>query len=158
MRLGLAVAAAVLVLDQASKALLIALMAERGGEPLVLTGFFRLVMVWNEGVSFGVLNTPDGTDLRRWLLVAVALAVVAGLVFWLSRARQAWLRATLGAIVGGALGNVLDRVRFGAVADFFDAHLGPWHWPAFNVADAAISVGVVLLVADGLLRRKAKAT
>jgi signal peptidase II len=158
MRLGLLVAAAVVVLDQASKAALIALMAERGGEPLVVTGFFRLVMVWNEGVSFGVLNSGDGTDVRRWLLVGVALAVVAGLLYWLSRARDRWLRATLGAIVGGALGNVVDRVRFGAVADFFDAHLGPWHWPAFNVADAAISVGVVILVADGLLRRGPKAT
>ena len=158
MRFGLLVALAVIAADQVSKALLIDLMLSRGDEPIVVTGFFRLVMVWNRGVSFGVLNEGDGALGQRWLLVGIAVNVVAALFVWLRRSRERWFQAVLGAIIGGAVGNVIDRVRFGAVADFFDAHLGDTHWPAFNLADAAISIGVVALVADGLLRRKSKAT
>lgn len=154
MRRGLAVAAGVLLADQFGKALLIGLMAGRGFEPLELTGFLRIVMVWNEGVSFGLLDGPDAGGLKRWALVAVALAVIGGLVLWLRRARETRVALALGAIVGGALGNVVDRVRLGAVADFFDVHGWGWHWPAFNVADAAISLGVIALVADGLLGRR----
>ena len=156
MRPGLIVAAVVLAGDQISKALLIGLMAARGDAPLEITGFFRLVMVWNQGVSFGLLNGPDEAGLRRWALVVVALAIVGGLLLWLRKARTPWLAGVIGAIVGGALGNVVDRLARGAVADFFDAHAWGWHWPAFNVADAAISLGVVALIADGLLGRRSE--
>ncbi|MGH6719176.1 MAG: signal peptidase II [Alphaproteobacteria bacterium] len=154
MRHALAVAAGVLLADQLGKALLIDLMAGRSFQPIEITGFFRIVMVWNDGVSFGLLDGPDAAGVKRWVLVAVALAVVGGLVLWLRRVRETWVALALGAIVGGALGNVVDRVARGAVADFFDVHGWGWHWPAFNVADAAISLGVIALVADGLLHRR----
>lgn len=150
MRRGLIVAALVLLADQASKALLIGVMAARGDAPLAVTGFLNLVMVWNEGISFGLFNTPEAAGARRWVLAGVALAVVGALVLWMRRARPG-LALVIGAIIGGALGNVVDRLARGAVADFFDLHLAGWHWPAFNVADMAISLGVVALVADGLL-------
>jgi signal peptidase II len=152
MRLGLLVALVALALDQVSKALLIGWMAARGEAPFEVTGFFRLVMVWNQGVSFGLFNAPEAAQFRRWVLLAVSGAIVAALLVWLARARDAWLKVALGAIVGGALGNAADRVFRGAVADFFDAHLAGWHWPAFNAADITITLGVVALIADGLLR------
>jgi len=114
-----------------------------------LTGFFSLVPVWNRGVSFGILAARDGST--AWLLSGVALVVAVGLIAWLSRVERALLALSLGLVIGGALGNVIDRGRFGAVFDFLDFHVASWHWPAFNVADSAITVGVALLLLDGLL-------
>lgn len=108
-------------------------------------------MVWNKGVSFGVLNTAHGAQVTRWVLVGLAVAVAIGLIVWLRRVTAPAIACALGLIIGGALGNAADRVLRGAVADFFDAHVGVWHWPAFNVADAAISVGVAILIVDALL-------
>lgn len=145
MWLGLGVAVLAFLADRVSKWLLIELMADG---PLRLTGFLNLVMTWNTGVSFGLLRS-DGA-LGRWLLIAVALAILAGVLYWLTRTRRRRPAAGLGLIAGGALGNVADRLLWGAVADFFDFHLGDLHWPAFNVADSAIVVGVAVLVLDGL--------
>jgi signal peptidase II len=114
-----------------------------------LTGFFSLVPVWNRGVSFGILAARDGST--AWLLSGLALVVAVGLVAWLSRVERALLALSLGLVIGGALGNVIDRGRFGAVFDFLDFHVASWHWPAFNLADSAITVGVGLLLLDGLL-------
>lgn len=151
LRLGLAVAAVVFVLDRASKAWLLDVMRAHG--PVVeLTPFFNLVMVWNRGVSFGMFQSGES---GRWLLSALALAIVVGLLLWLRKAEVWWLGAGLGAIVGGAVGNVVDRLWYdeGAVADFFDFHVAGWHWPAFNVADAAIVAGVGLILLDAVLAR-----
>ena len=151
LRLGLAVAALVFAADRLSKALLLDLLREHG--PVVeLTPFFNLVMVWNRGVSFGMFQSGE---TGRWLLSALALAIVAGLVVWLRRAEPWWLAAGLGGVIGGALGNVFDRLWYdeGAVADFFDFHVAGWHWPAFNIADAAIVVGVGLILLEALLAR-----
>jgi signal peptidase II len=151
LRLGLAVAAVVFVLDRATKAWLLDVMRAHG--PVVeLTPFFNLVMVWNRGVSFGMLQSGE---TGRYLLSALALAIVAGLVVWLRRVDVWWLGAGLGGVIGGALGNVVDRLWYaeGAVADFFDFHVAGWHWPAFNVADAAIVSGVGLILLDALLVR-----
>jgi len=151
LRLGLAVAAVVFVLDRATKAWLLDVMRAHG--PVVeLTPFFNLVMVWNRGVSFGMLQSGE---TGRYLLSALALAIVAGLVVWLRRVDVWWLGAGLGGVIGGALGNVVDRLWYaeGAVADFFDFHVAGWHWPAFNVADAAIVAGVGLILLDALLAR-----
>lgn len=110
-----------------------------------LTSFFNLTMVWNEGISFGMFH---GTGI--WLLVGVSLVITAVFSVWLTRA-TGWLQAaSLSMVIGGAIGNVIDRLRFGAVADFFDFHIGSWHYPAFNVADCAIVVGIALLVIDGV--------
>jgi signal peptidase II len=149
-RLGLAVAAIVMVLDQISKWWIITAVMQ---PPRVIevTSFFNLVMAWNRGVSFS-LFTHDA-EFMPYVLVAVALGIVVFLLSWLRRADRAFLAFAIGMVIGGALGNVIDRLRFGAVADFLDFHVLGYHWPAFNVADTGISVGVALIVIDGLFGR-----
>ena len=105
-------------------------------------------MGWNRGVSFGMFNTAS--PYNAWVLSAIALGIVAALAVWLRRAGRPFLAAAIGLVMGGALGNVVDRLRFGAVFDFLDLHAVGYHWPAFNVADSAITVGAVLLVVDSL--------
>jgi len=146
-QLGLAIAALVILLDQLSKWLILAVVMQ---PPRVIevTGFFNLVLTLNTGVSFGLLG-GDAT-WRPWILSGLSLVIAAALLVWLRRQRH-WLPAlAIGLIVGGAIGNVVDRLRFGGVVDFLDFHLAGWHWYTFNLADSAISVGVVLLLADGL--------
>jgi lipoprotein signal peptidase len=146
--LGGAAALVILAADQASKYwILHGLDLPRLGRVDVLP-VFSLTMVWNDGVTFGLLKAGDG--LGAWLLAAVALAVVAALSVWLWRAERAAVALALGAIAGGAIGNVLDRLRFGAVVDFLHFHVAGWSWYVFNLADAAIVCGVAALVIDGL--------
>jgi signal peptidase II len=153
LRFGLGVAAAVIAADQVSKALLMRLVADG---PVTLAPFLDLVMVWNRGVSFGLFGGAGAADGQRWLLVGLSLAVVVALLVWLARTGARGEALAIGLVVGGALGNVVDRLRFGAVADFFDFHLAGYHWPAFNLADSAIVCGVGLLVIESLFvaRRK----
>lgn len=152
LRLGLAVAALVAVLDQVTKLWIMSALST--GPPVVeVTPFFNLVIVWNRGVSFGLLG---GAALPPSVLAAFAGVVAVGLTVWLARVDEPWLGAGIGLIVGGAVGNVVDRLRLGAVADFLDFHLGVYHWPTFNLADVAISVGVGIVVIDSLLIRRKK--
>ena len=144
--LGLAVAVLVALADQAAKWWMAGLLAPRGGRAVELLPFLRLVEVWNRGMSFGLFNEAG----QSWAFVIVAAAVSAALVWWLARADRGWTGVAIGLVMGGAAGNVADRLRFGAVFDFMDFHAWGWHWPAFNLADSAITVGVVLLVLDGL--------
>ena len=110
-----------------------------------ITPFFNLVMVWNQGISFGLFQSET-----PYILIGLALAISALFAFWLSKA-TGWVQAiALGLVIGGALGNVIDRFRFGAVADFFDFHAFGWHYPAFNIADSCIVIGIALLLYDGL--------
>lgn len=153
-RFGLLVALLVVVLDQATKALV--LVSFEDGEVLPVLPFFNLVLVWNRGVSFGMLDSAGAG--APWILSGIALAVVVGLLVWLRRAEERPLALGLALVIGGALGNVIDRVRFGAVVDFLDFHALGWHWPAFNVADSAICIGAAVLVLDGLLAPKSKTT
>lgn len=135
-----------ILLDQAVKWYFLSVLGfgDDGYRPIEVTPFFTLVMVWNYGVSFGMLAHP-GTYVP-WFLKAVAI-VISLVVAWLAwRSHKAGERYAYGLIIGGALGNVIDRARFGAVADFFSFHIGDYHWPAFNVADASIFCGVALLV------------
>lgn len=146
--LRLAVAASALVLDQASKWWILTHVMQ---PPRIIpvTPFFNLVLGWNRGVSFGLFAV--GAEIGAWFLPALALAIVAGLAVWLWRTESGLVAGALGLIVGGALGNVVDRLRFdGAVADFLDLHAFGYHWPAFNVADSAITVGAMILVAESL--------
>lgn len=147
LRLGLAVAAAVVLADQIIKWWAVGVL---GDEPygIEILSFFNLVLVWNKGISFGIFG---GGSLPPWLLAAIALAVTLALAIWLRKAETRLLALAIGLVIGGALGNVIDRFRFGAVADFLDFHWGAYHWPAFNLADAAISVGAVILLMDALL-------
>ena len=142
---GVLVAGLVLVLDQVTKAWALAGLAP--GTVREVTSFFDLVLVWNRGMSFGMLRAAD----QPWLLIGLAFVIALALLTWLVRETKPWSRLALCLVLAGALGNVIDRLRHGAVVDFLDFHLGTWHWPAFNVADAAITVGAVLLVLDGLL-------
>ena len=145
--LGLGIAAAVAIADQLVKwwAMDVLMAAPAGIEVLPV---FNLVMVWNRGISFGMFG---GGELPPWLLAAFAGAIALGLGIWLARAETRLLAVGLGLAIGGALGNIVDRLRFGAVADFLDFHVAGYHWPAFNVADAAIAIGVALLLIDALL-------
>jgi signal peptidase II len=147
-RLGLSVAALVLVLDQLTKWAALDLL-DLDTRPIMVTSFFNLVMVWNRGVSFGMFNGVGA--LAPWVLSGLALGVVIGLLFWLRQSEHPLVATGLGLVIGGAIGNVIDRFRYGAVVDFLDFHLAGYHWPAFNVADAGICIGAGLILVDGLL-------
>ncbi len=149
LRLALAVAAVALVLDQASKWAIVEFVMNPP-RAIEVTEFFNLVLVHNTGVSFGLFG--EQTAWKPWALGALAFAISGALLYWLHREPERFLALAVGLIVGGAMGNVVDRVRLGAVMDFLDFHLGTWHWPAFNLADSAITLGVAILVFDGLFR------
>ena len=147
LRLGLGVAALVILFDQAAKWWIMA-MVMQPPRIIELTPFFNLVMGWNRGISFGLFDGDSAINV--WILPLVALAIVAALVVWLRRVQGVWLASAIGLVIGGALGNVVDRLRFGAVADCLDFHVAGYHWPAFTVADSGITVGVTMLVLDSL--------
>jgi signal peptidase II len=109
-----------------------------------LTPFLNFVMVWNTGVSFGMFNSDS--ELVKVLLIGVALFISLLMMIWLSLTSRGLVSAAIILIVSGAIGNVFDRVRFGAVADFIDFHVAGLHWPAFNVADSGIVLGGILLI------------
>jgi signal peptidase II len=150
-RLGLLVAVLVLLLDQASKWAILTLVMEPARQ-IELTPFFNLVLAWNRGVSFSLL--AGDSAVMPYALAALALAASVALFWWLGRVGQVMLAAALGLVMGGAMGNAIDRLRFGAVMDFLDVHAAGYHWPAFNLADSGITVGVALILADGLFRRE----
>jgi signal peptidase II len=139
----LGLAGVVIAADQATK---VWVMAEfMLGESVEVTSFFNLVFVYNTGAAFSFL--AGGGGWQRWFFVALALGISGWLVAMLRRhASERLLPLSLSLILGGALGNVLDRLRLGAVVDFLDFHAAGWHWPAFNVADSAITVGVALML------------
>jgi signal peptidase II len=139
-----AIILAVIAFDQLVKWFMLFHVGMESRPPIEVTSFFRLVMVWNKGISFGMLN--QGQAFMPWLLVALALGISAWLLNLAYRSASAFERAAYALIIGGALGNVIDRARFGAVADFFYFHLGELGWPAFNIADSAICIGVLGLL------------
>lgn len=170
LRFHLPIIVLIVALDQISKWLLLGVMETRNCrlidglphlcEPVPVLPFFDLVMVWNRGVSFGLFSSSgEGSE---YILAAVNIIVAALLLIWLTRTDARLVRAALVLVIGGAIGNSIDRFVWGAVADFFDVYLtgaaGAWvagwagtrHWPAFNIADIAISAGVVGLIADSL--------
>lgn len=139
--LGLALI--VMVADQGSKAWILASLGHM--ERQFVTSFFNLVLVFNPGASFSFLASAGGW--QKWFFIALALGISVWLLKLLRQhAQERLLPTALSLILGGAIGNVIDRLRFDAVVDFLDFHLAGYHWPAFNVADSAISVGVVLML------------
>jgi lipoprotein signal peptidase len=150
---GLLLAALILLADQASKYWVLHGAGLTDGHFLVLLPVLNFVLVWNPGVTFGMLTNLGGIGWA--LLAAVAVAVVAGLAIWLWRSDQMIKSLAIGAIMGGAAGNVIDRLRFGAVVDFIQAHLGAYSFYVFNVGDSAIVCGVGVLMLESLLRRDA---
>ena len=150
---GMAAAAVLFVLDQLGKLGIARLTGlDELAEPHRITGFFNLRFVANIGVSLGLLRA-DGQS-GRWLLVALTGAIALAVAVWMTRERNRIDQAALGLILGGALGNILDRVRLGYVVDYADLHLGEWRpFLVFNLADAAITVGVIVLLVRALLMR-----
>lgn len=151
MKIGLLAGAIVVVLDQITKWFVRDIVLESVRYIEVL-GIFNIVEVWNRGVSFGLLASDS--VWTPYLLSALALAISAVLVVWLRKAETTFLAIALGGVIGGAIGNVIDRMIWGHVFDFLDFHIAGYHWPAFNVADAAISVGVALILIDGFIAKK----
>jgi signal peptidase II len=154
LRPGLAVAAVVLVLDQLSK-WWIRVVVMDPPRNIEVTPFFNLVYARNTGVSFSMFRADS--LIGQLIISAVALLIVAGLLIWMRRLARHWPVAALGLIVGGAIGNVVDRLRLRFVFDFLDFHWNGYHFAAFNLADTAISVGVAMLLIDGLFGRAEKA-
>ncbi len=147
--LWLGVAVVVVLLDQLSKITMSRLLSY--GQSETINGFFNLVMVYNQGAAFSFLANSGGW--QRWFFSALALAVSIFIVWMLNRnANQRMFCWSLSLILGGAIGNLIDRLVHGHVIDFLDFHLGGWHWPAFNIADSAITIGALLFVLDELRR------
>jgi signal peptidase II len=152
--LGVAAAIAALALDQASKLVVIYGMAMEGREPIVLAPFLNLALRWNRGISFSLFQ--QDTPLGRLTLMGFTLAATIFLCFWLWRTHDRLAAFALGAIIGGALGNGLDRFIYGAVADFLDLHAFGRNFFVFNIADAAINLGVGLLLLEVLFGGRAR--
>lgn len=149
----LALAAVLVVADQASK--LAVLAALRPGESIPLTGFFNLVLVFNKGAAFSFLAGAPGWQTP--LLVLVAVLAIAGICWMLWRnPGRTLLDLGLALILAGAVGNLIDRIAYGQVVDFLDVHAFGWHWPAFNVADSAITSGAAILIAESFMHKDPK--
>ena len=147
--LAYALALAIIVLDQVSKSWILGLQLEVG-RPVPVLSFFNLTLVHNRGCSFGLCQLPAGQEAMRCILAAFSLAVSIGLIVWVRKAVKPLTAIAIGLIIGGALGNLVDRVRFGWVVDLLD--FSGLHFPwVFNVADSGITIGVALLLAETLL-------
>jgi signal peptidase II len=146
-RLGIGIAVAIAALDQLTKWIVINVVMTPP-QTIAITDFFNLVLVANRGISFGLLSSDS--PWGQPLLIALALALSAMLVFWLRGADNRLLAGSIGLVLGGAIGNAIDRANHGAVIDFLDFYLGAYHWPAFNLADSAIVIGVAAIILEGL--------
>lgn len=171
---GICIILSIIIADQYSKWLVIETMLKVGGETpdflkwfttfdkrnpldyepdvfktIAITPFLNFVMVWNQGVSFGLFNSED--PRVAFILIAVALLISMMLLIWLALAHGRRLAWGISLVIGGAISNVIDRVRFGAVADFIDVYAGKYHWPAFNLADSCIVIGALILAIDAFM-------
>jgi signal peptidase II len=148
-RIGLLVAALVFASDQLTKYWILRIINLDEREPIQLTPFLDLAMAWNKGVSYGLLTTQ-----LQYLLVALSVIIAAFIFTLLAKATKPLSAACYGLLIGGALGNALDRVLHGAVADFVHLHWGTWSWYIFNVADIAIVAGVAVLLYDAVFESR----
>jgi len=149
------VAALVVVLDYAAKAAVLAAFAP--GESRVLAPFINLVLVFNKGAAFSLLASAPGWQTLVFAAIAIVASVVIAYLLHRNRDKSLFCLG-LALILGGALGNLYDRLVYGHVVDFLDFHAAGWHWPAFNVADSAITVGAAILIAEGFLQKKSDET
>jgi signal peptidase II len=155
---GFAIALVVFIADQLMKWVVTGpLGLDRIGDQLVLLPIFNFTYTQNEGISLGLLNATN--PVGRWMLVAMTSAIAVVVAVWIGREKSRIDQAALGLVLGGALGNILDRVRFGYVVDFADLHFGDFRpFLVFNIGDAAISIGVVILLLRAFLTRKDQKT
>lgn len=147
MLLGLTCAIVVIILDQLSKYYVMEHILNEYGA-ISFTSFFNLVRAWNTGVSFSMFE--NGGTVGVILLSTLSITIVCFLLYWLYKEEIKVIQVALGFIIGGAIGNVIDRVSRGAVFDFLDFHLGDHHWPAFNLADSFICIGATIIIIHGL--------
>ena len=148
---GLIIACIVTIFDQLSKYLVLDYVLKTYTH-IKICSFFNIVNAWNTGVSFSMFSS-NGSIGTIFLTVA-ALIIVTMLLWWLKKEKSPLMQTALGFIIGGALGNIIDRIRFGAVFDFLDFHLAGYHWPAFNVADSMICIGAAIILIDNIFRNK----
>ena len=146
---GALVALLVFVADRASKWWIVDILDLANRKPVEIFPFLDLAMVWNKGISLGLFQTDNAAG--QWILIGLTSAVSVAIGYWLYQAKSNFLSVALGLVLGGAIGNIWDRIQYGAVADFFHFHMGAWSFYVFNVADAAITLGVILLIWDALL-------
>lgn len=153
------VAAVVILLDQWAKHYVTMVMHMEPGFSVSLTDFLNLTLVLNRGVSFGLFRSPEGQEWGRWILAVFAGGVSVALAIWVRKVHRLLPALAIGLIIGGALGNLSDRIRLGRVVDFIDFSRGiPWFPWVFNVADVAVNIGVILLLLDMLLVREKPGT
>ena len=145
--LGLLIAILAFFIDQLSKWWMLAFVMNPP-KVISVTPFFNLVLAWNKGVSFGMFN--DQGDSGAWILSSIAILITLVLIYWLIKAKTNITATGLGAIIGGAIGNVFDRLNHGAVLDFLDFYVNNLHWPAFNAADSFITIGAITLIWETL--------
>ncbi len=154
--LGLLLACIVATLDLASKSYMFNILNEQAllqhvaNVEIKVTNFFSLVKVWNSGVSFGMFHNLSNSKI---IFSVVQLSIALVLLIWLYCDQQKYLTWCIGLIAGGAFGNAIDRIKNGAVADFLDFHIHDYHWPAFNLADSCVCVGVAIIVFHDLFKR-----
>ena len=153
-RAGFIIALTVFSIDRLSKWWFIDIFELSAKGTVEILNVFDVVMVWNRGVSFGFLSASD--DIGRWALVALNLIIVTVLIYWLKGVKNYKLAAAIGLIIGGACGNIYDRIKFGAVADFFQFHWEDWYFAVFNFADSFIFIGAVLLIFNSNFRSDSK--
>ncbi|MDR1694503.1 MAG: signal peptidase II [Lactobacillaceae bacterium] len=151
MLLGLSIAAIILILDQMSKYVVYDIMLAETNS-IAVVPFFNIIKAWNTGVSFSMFDSHGVWGVL--LLSLLSLAIVAFLIHWLYKEKSKFIQTALGFIIGGAIGNVIDRVRLGAVFDFLDVYVGVHHWPTFNVADSFICIGAFMIIFHSLLMKK----
>ena len=152
-RVGFSIAALIFGLDQLAKWVVTGPLQLREVGQVVLLPIFNLTYTENNGISLGLLNATN--PVGRWMLVALTSVIAIGVAYWIGKEKNRFDQLALGMVLGGALGNILDRVRFGYVVDFADLHFGDFRpFLVFNVGDAAISIGVVILLLRAFLTRK----
>tara|TARA_B100001996_G_C18590379_1_gene565857 strand:+ start:242 stop:724 length:483 start_codon:yes stop_codon:yes gene_type:complete len=152
-RNGMIISFVILAFDQLSKWWIVFYIMQPP-QVIEIAPFFNLVMGWNYGISFGLLNSMP--EISVWILPFLVFLITSGLIIWLYFIDQNSQAIGLGFIIGGAIGNLIDRLHFGAVVDFLDFHAWGFHWPAFNIADSAITIGAIMLVLDSLFESKKK--
>lgn len=149
--IGILIAIFVAFFDLLSKRMIFAMLEQKELSEIKIFDFFSLVYVWNRGVSFGMFNHLENSHIIFSLLQGTIALILA---FWLYNNENKLFMWALGLIIGGALGNVVDRIKNGAVADFLDFHIAAYHWPAFNLADSCVFIGVMILIFDEIFLRK----
>lgn len=142
---GILIAILIIIADQFTKYYFFNLLSTKDGNIIEVSPFFNLVMVMNYGVSFGMFNSLDNGHI---ILSAIGIIITFGLIYWIFKSKKYYEACAIGLIIGGAIGNIIDRIRMQAVADFLDFYVGNYHWPAFNLADSAVFVGVCIILLE----------